>query len=239
MNEKNQTIVIRIAGDETIATRIPTGWPGDAMTRARTTRHPDDAFDAYIAARVALDRLFGRDDEQVFRERVGEKTSKPETPQWKVGDWIVATGSPISMEYLGKVGQVIGVNTFDGHCIYEAEFLDAEGRRVSQSWCTCGPDRSVRAATEEEVRDAEKVAKGQFQVGDIVRIVDPVPPTFDDYKKGDVAVVTKVDRPALYAIDWFYNIRIRSKERKDTGARVLGQELELVHRGGKKKGGAK
>lgn len=239
MNEKNQTIVIQITGDETIATRIPTEWPGDNMTRAHAMRHPDDAFDAYIAARVALDRLFGKDEERVFRECDEEKTPELETPRWKVGDWIVATGSPICEEYWGKVGQVIRVETVVGYCVYEAEFRDAKGRRVSQHWSTCGPDHSVRAATAKEVRDAEKVTKGAFQVGDIVRVVNPVPPIFGDYKKGDVAVVTKVDQPALFVDDLFYNIRIRSKEHKNTEARVLGHELELVHRGEKKKGGAK
>ena len=239
MNEKNQTIVIQITGDKTIATQLAADWSEGTIWCSRAMRHPDDAFDAYIAARVALDRLFGKDEERVFRECDEEKTPELETPRWKVGDWIVATGSPIGKEYWGKAGQVIRVETFVGYCVYEAEFLDAKGRRVSQHWSTCGPDRSVRAATAEEVRDAGKVAKGAFQVGDTVRVVHPVPPTFGDYEVGDVAVVTRVDQPALFVDDWFYDIRIRSKERKGNKARVLGNELELVHRGGKKKGGAK
>ena len=64
MNKKKYpipaTIVIRLNGDETIATIM-----GDEFctrfTRTLAKRNPKDEYDAYIGARVALDRLFGKD----------------------------------------------------------------------------------------------------------------------------------------------------------------------------------
>ena len=236
MNEKNQTIVIQISGDETIATRIPTGWPGDTVTRSRTTRHPKDQFDAYIAARVALDRVFGKDGEQVFWERDEEKTPELETPRWKVGDWIVATGSPICKEYWGKVGQVISVERRPNYCEYKAEFINPLGGRTPQFWSSYGP-LCVRPATEAEIPHATTPTNyPHFQVGDIVRIVATKPPTFDAYELGDVAVVTEKLLPDANSMDQIYRIRVRSKERKGNTALVFGSELQLLHRDGKKGG---
>lgn len=238
MNEKNQTILIQITDGETIATRIPTGWPGDAMTRARTKRHPKDRFDAYIAARVALDRVFRQDDDRVFRERAKEDVPELETPRWKVGDWVVAIDNPIYCDYFGCVGQVTSVERFCDHCEYAAEFIDPLGTRIPQYWCSF--DNAVRAATETEIKHANPpVEKEKFQAGDIVRVVNPIPPTCYDYELGDVAVVMEEQTPTFMHNDEIYRIRVRSKEHKGKVAWVLGRELQLLHRDGKKEGAQK
>ena len=64
------TIVIRLNGDETTATLM-----GDEfrtrITRTIAKRNPKDEYDAYIGARVALDRLF---DKEFFGEHLVEAT---------------------------------------------------------------------------------------------------------------------------------------------------------------------
>ena len=82
MNKKKYpipaTIVIRLNGDETIATIM-----GDEFctrfTRTIAKRNPKDEFDAYIGARVALDRLFGKDD--MFADKMPEETKKAPKPE--------------------------------------------------------------------------------------------------------------------------------------------------------------
>ena len=72
MNKKKYptpaTIVIRLNGDETTATIM-----GDEfrtrITRSLAKRSPKDEYDAYIGARVALDRLF---DKEFFGENLVE-----------------------------------------------------------------------------------------------------------------------------------------------------------------------
>lgn len=83
------TIVIRLNGDETTATLM-----GDAfttrITRTLAKRNPKDEYDAYIGARVALDRLFDKDD--MFADKEPEEPKKEE-PKFQVGDIVRVTGA--------------------------------------------------------------------------------------------------------------------------------------------------
>ena len=110
MNKKQYpnpaTIVIRLNGDETIATIM-----GDEFctrfTRTIAKRNPKDEFDAYIGARVALDRLFGKDDmfadkmpEEAKKAPKPEKTEAPkEETEFQVGDIVRVTNSTVSFGF--------------------------------------------------------------------------------------------------------------------------------------------
>ena len=98
MNKKQYpipaTIVIRLNGDETTATIV-----GDEfrtrITRTLAKRNPKDEYDAYIGARVALDRLF---DKEFFGEHLVEAapekadaTEKTNEPKFQVGDIVRIT----------------------------------------------------------------------------------------------------------------------------------------------------
>ena len=82
MNKKKYpipaTIVIRLNGDETTATIM-----GDEfrtrITRTLAKRNPKDEYDAYIGARVALDRLFDKDG--MFADKMPEETKKAPEPE--------------------------------------------------------------------------------------------------------------------------------------------------------------
>ena len=102
MNKKKYpnpaTIVIRLNGDETIATIM-----GDEfrtrITRSLAKRSPKDEYDAYIGARVALDRLFDKDD--MFADKMPEGAKKAPEPvkteaqeeetEFQVGDIVRVT----------------------------------------------------------------------------------------------------------------------------------------------------
>ena len=100
------TIVIRLNGDETTATIM-----GDEfrtrITRTLAKRNPKDEYDAYIGARVALDRLF---DKEFFGENLveaapekadaTEKTeATEEETEFQVGDIVRVTNSTISFGF--------------------------------------------------------------------------------------------------------------------------------------------
>lgn len=114
------TIVIRLNGDETTATLM-----GDEfrtrITRTIAKRNPKDEYDAYIGARVALDRLF---DKEFFGEHLVEATpekadatEKTEAPkeetEFQVGDIVRVTNSTFSFGFYknGDVAVVTEVNT--------------------------------------------------------------------------------------------------------------------------------
>lgn len=128
MNKKKYpipaTIVIRLNGDETTATIM-----GDEfrtrITRSLAKRNPKDEYDAYIGARVALDRLFDKEFFGEHQEDDEPKKAKEEPkPRWKTGDKVVAVNAPILRAFLGMVGTVTAVE-YDAslkYFEYEAEF---------------------------------------------------------------------------------------------------------------------
>ena len=106
MNKKKYpipaTIVIRLNADETTATIM-----GDEfrtrITRTLAKRNPKDEYDAYIGARVALDRLF---DKEFFGEHLveaapekaaaTEKTeATEEETEFQVGDIVRVTNASL------------------------------------------------------------------------------------------------------------------------------------------------
>ena len=125
MNKKEKptgsTIVIRLNGDETTATLM-----GDefrtGITRTLAKRNPKDEYDAYIGARVALDRLFDKDD--TFADKMTKETKKApepektETPkeetEFQVGDIVRVTNAGLTFG-LYKNGDVAVVTKVAPH----------------------------------------------------------------------------------------------------------------------------
>lgn len=103
MNKKKYpapaTIVIRLNGDETTATLM-----GDEfrtrITRTIAKRNPKDEYDAYIGARVALDRLFDKDFFEEHQETdEPKKANEPEktrSPKFQVGDIVRVTNAVLA-----------------------------------------------------------------------------------------------------------------------------------------------
>ena len=103
MNKKEKptgsTIVIRLNGDETTATIL--GDEFDAgITRTVAYRNPKDEYDAYIGARVALDRLFDKDFFEEHQETdEPKKANEPEktrSPKFQVGDIVRVTNAVLA-----------------------------------------------------------------------------------------------------------------------------------------------
>lgn len=107
MNKKEKptgsTIVIRLNGDETTATILSDEFK-TRITQTIAYRNPKDEYDAYIGARVALDRLFDKDD--MFADKMPEETKKAPEPvkteapkeetKFQVGDIVRVTNSSIT-----------------------------------------------------------------------------------------------------------------------------------------------
>ena len=120
MNKKKYpipaTIVIRLNGDETTATIM-----GDEfrtrITRTLAKRNPKDEYDAYIGARVALDRLFDKDFfEEHQEDDEPKKATEPEktrAPKFQVGDIVRVTCAKLACGRYdtGDVAVVTEVNT--------------------------------------------------------------------------------------------------------------------------------
>ena len=236
------TIVIRLNGDETMLAYLPDN-PGQITRHTFAKRNPKDEYDAYIGARVALDRLF---DKAIFEEHpeddAPEKDKEEPRPRWKTGDKVIAVNAPILKNFFGQVGTVTGVKceaslkAFE----YEAEFGP---KRIKQWWNEFGGEkvRPVRAATAEDLveKEPKKAAEPEkaetpkketeFQVGDIVRVTCAVL-SFGDYMDGDVAVVTKIIPPMFPGALTGYAIKVRSKERKGRIGCAFAPELTLLHR---------
>lgn len=107
MNKKEKptgsTIVIRLNGDETTATILSDEFK-TRITQTIAYRNPKDEYDAYIGARVALDRLFDKDD--MFAGKMPEETKKAPEPvkteapkeetKFHVGDIVRVTNAVIA-----------------------------------------------------------------------------------------------------------------------------------------------
>lgn len=232
MNKKKYpipaTIVIRLNGDETTATLM-----GDefrtGITRTIAKRNPKDEYDAYIGARVALDRLFDKDFfEEHQEDDEPKKAPEPEKtqPRWNIGDRVIATGHPISPDHYGKEGTVtkVGPTFTPGETRYYANFGGH-----TQTWCSWNTDAVKSANEKTETTEKEDIPEPKFQVGDIVRVTCAVL-SFNDYKDGDVAVVTKIIPPMFQGSSTGYSIKVRSKERKGNVGFAFAEELTLLHR---------
>ena len=235
MNKKEKptgsTIVIRLNGDETMLAYLPDN-PGQITRHTFAKRNPKDEYDAYIGARVALDRLFDKESADLF-EKNEDATNKKDAahentqPRWKIGDLVIATGHPINPGLYGKEGKVTKVwpALTPGETRYFADFGGS-----TQTWCSFNTD-AVKSANEKTETTEKNNRAPKFQVGDIVRVTNAVL-AWGKYDTGDVAVVTRVDKKV--SIDeYYYVIKVRSKERKGREGYAWEKELTLLHRAAK------
>ena len=99
MNKKKYptpaTIVIRLNGDETMLAYLPDN-PGQITRHTFAKRNPKDEYDAYIGARVALDRLFGKYSASLFEKTQASKKSAGPAPKFQVGDIVRVTNALLS-----------------------------------------------------------------------------------------------------------------------------------------------
>ena len=100
-------IIIRLNGDETVASILDCDFGIGCTGQAIAKRNPKDEYDAYIGARVALDRLF---DKEFFGEHLveaapekadaTEKTeATEEETEFQVGDIVRVTNSILSFGF--------------------------------------------------------------------------------------------------------------------------------------------
>ena len=124
-NPTPATIVIRLNGDETTATIVGDEFKTSRITRSIAKRNPKDEYDAYIGARVALDRLFGKDFfEEHQEDDEPKKANEPEktrAPKFQVGDIVRVTNAKLACgQYdTGDVAVVTRVDkkvSFDEYC---------------------------------------------------------------------------------------------------------------------------
>ena len=235
MNRKkypiHATIVIRLNGDETTLAYLPDN-PGQITRHTFAKRNPKDEYDAYIGARVALDRLFGKYSDSMFEEHQEDDTPKkgkaPEKtqPRWKIGDRVIATGYPIYQGRYGKEGTVTKVEPAftPGETRYYADFGG-----IAQTWCSFNTDAVKKAPETTDTPEKEDVPAPKFQVGDIVRVTK-ASMSFGFYETGDVAVVADIITPVPRDWQTGYKIVVRSKERKGNDGIALAEELTLLHR---------
>lgn len=118
MNKKKYpipaTIVIRLNGDETTATILGDEFLTGRITRTIAKRNPKDEYDAYIGARVALDRLFGKDFFEEHQEDDAPKKEDIPEPKFQVGDIVRVTNSSITFGHY-KNGDVAVVTEVVQH----------------------------------------------------------------------------------------------------------------------------
>lgn len=164
----NATILIRLKGDETTATLIQDKFPGERISRARAKRNPDDAYNAYEGARIALARLFEEDPLP--------KENEPKKPvRFKAGDQARVsdhtfltmgyydTGDLVEITEVRPAGYYIRVLTGLG-----ARFFKNPGFTIFVN------DRELEPLTENDRKQLELslVNKPRLQKGDIVRLND-------------------------------------------------------------------
>ena len=103
----NATILIRLNGDLTTAVYLPDYDSDDGIQFGRGStarRNPADKYDAYVGARLALDRLFGKDG--MFADKMPEETKKAPEPEkteapkeeteFQVGDIVRVTNAVLT-----------------------------------------------------------------------------------------------------------------------------------------------
>ena len=135
-------IIIRLNGDETVASILDCDFGIGCTGQAIAKRNPKDEYDAYIGARVALDRLFGKDD--MFADKMPEETKKAPEPvkteaqeeetEFQVGDIVRVTNAKLAFDRYatGDVAVVTRVDkkvSIDEYCyVIKVRSKERKGR---------------------------------------------------------------------------------------------------------------
>lgn len=162
----NATIVIRLKGDETTATLIQDKFPGERISRSRARRNPDDAYNAYEGARIALARLFEEDPfpkaaepEKPIRFEAGDRARVSDHTFLTMGYY--DTGDLVEITKVRPAGYYIRVLTGP-----RARFFKNPGFTIFVN------DRELEPLTENDRKQLEQTQEPRFQKGDIVRLND-------------------------------------------------------------------
>ena len=212
----NATILIRLKGDETTATLIQDKFPGERISRSCAKRNPDDAYNAYEGARIALARLFAEDP---FPKQEEKPKPREKRERFKVGDLArvsthayitfgdYATGDLVRIEEVRPGGYYIGV---------------IQGPRAER-YRSNGFLRYVSECELEPVEEAQKdAAKGErFKVGDMALVSDRASSTCGLFAPRDRVRILKVSPLG-------YDVQVIAGPRYGCCAFVL--EKELAHR---------
>lgn len=192
---KTATILIRLNGDETTAALLADGYSPGRIKIARARRNPDDTYDAYEGARIALARLYGKEP---FPEAAPKAKPKPTKPQrFKVGD-LARVKMPMNSFRLYDKGDLVKITEIRPSGYYvqvvdgpRAEFFSLTGKFTFVSENELEPSEAGK-------RPAEKPFQPSFQVGDIVRTGDKF---FAENCRNQIGRVKSVKRSCLSAID--------------------------------------
>ena len=164
----NATIVIRLKGDETTATLIQDKFPGERISRSRARRNPDDAYNAYEGARIALARLFEEDPfpeekepKKPVRFKAGDRARVGDRTFLSMGRY--ETGDLVEIVEVRPVGYYIRVLTGPRAEIFK-----------NPHFSVFVNDEELEPLTENDRKLLEQtqVNVPRFQVGDIVRLND-------------------------------------------------------------------
>ena len=162
----NATILIQLKGDETTATLIPDKFPGERINRARARRNPDDAYNAYEGARIALARLFEEDPfpkaaepEKHVRFEVGDRARVSDRAFLTLGRY--ETGDLVKIMEVRPTGYYIRVLTGPRAKVFKTPGFVAFVR-----------DEELEPLTENDRKQLEQTQEPRFQKGDIVRLND-------------------------------------------------------------------
>lgn len=162
----NATIVIRLKGDETTATLIQDKFPGERISRSRARRNPDDAYNAYEGARIALARLFEEDPfpkekepKKPVRFKAGDQARVGDHTFLSMGNY--ETGDLVEIVEVRPVGYYIRVLTGPRAEIFK-----------NPHFSVFVNDEELEPLTENDRKLLEQIQEPRFQKGDIVRLND-------------------------------------------------------------------
>jgi len=162
----NATIVIRLKGDETTATLIQDKFPGERISRSRARRNPDDAYNAYEGARIALARLFEEDPfpeekepKKPVRFKAGDRARVGDRTFLSMGRY--ETGDLVEIAEVRPVGYYIRVLTGPRAEIFK-----------NPHFSVFVNDEELEPLTENDRKLLEQIQEPRFQKGDIVRLND-------------------------------------------------------------------
>lgn len=226
--EPCKSVLITFHGDTTHATML-TGYNHDTRTKsACAKRNPADAYDAYIGAKLALDRLFGKEPAADYtKPEPKPKKEEPKCP-FKIGDLVLTREMPFSSDCRNRPAKVVAVtpcsgDDFEIKLLVDSSLSDHPYHQYTN--LTGYPGSIVHWLPHfgKHPMDGSPAPKdnSKFRVGDIVEIVDPYI-SGGAYKKGDIGVIV---RKAVSG-DGFYCRFIHD----ESAICCLPREMKLLYR---------
>lgn len=230
MKQKSRTpcksILITFHGNTTHATLL-TGYDHDTRTKSAWAKcNPADEYDAYTGAKLALDRLFGKEAPGNHLRPEPKKTETPENEcPFKVGDLVLTRGTPFCNKCQNRPAKVIEVHPIGRHEWEVVLYVETErGGYIRQytnpklhPYCLVHWQDSFGKHPMDGVKATKKE---EFQIGDIVEIVDPFI-SGGYYKKGDIGAIKRRAHGRGVYVDFAHGA---------SSICVLPSEMKLLYR---------